>query len=386
MNFNPITMVFILVFVLPIFNGFINKFSSEDLKQDLIEIEKSISFILALILGIYVCKNIFIEHSWEIYALFPQQFINFFDESPYRVYILLLPVIFYLIYKIIFTTIYLINVITFNPVLDSMERFFAKKNQFLRRIMGAIFQLPRAICYILLIAFALNFISITNISKDINNYLQQSSIYNYVCRELVIPITNSKLARQLPQIINNSFKIEIKSPQNIKTSENQNFKNKTIVYYNGVTLEEGIESNKEIDEFAKKLVQNQKTDKAKARALYSWIGLNIEYDYDKANRVLNNDFKIKSGAIPTFESKKGICFDYSCLYVAMCRATGLKVRIVTGEGFNGISWVSHAWNQVYISEEDKWINVDATFYKGGNYFNTKRFELDHKGENAIGEW
>ncbi len=70
----------------------------------------------------------------------------------------------------------------------------------------------------------------------------------------------------------------------------------------------------------------------------------------------------------------------------MCRANNIKVRLVTGDGFNGANWVSHAWNQVYISDLNQWINVDTTFAKGGNYFNNKMFDLDHKNANIIGEW
>ncbi|NFF68539.1 transglutaminase-like domain-containing protein, partial [Clostridium sporogenes] len=73
-------------------------------------------------------------------------------------------------------------------------------------------------------------------------------------------------------------------------------------------------------------------------------------------------------------------------FIAMCRANDIKVRLITGEGFNGVSWVSHAWNQVYIPEEGRWINVDTTFYKGGNYFDTKRFDIDHRKSQIAGEW
>jgi hypothetical protein len=41
---------------------------------------------------------------------------------------------------------------------------------------------------------------------------------------------------------------------------------------------------------------------------------------------------------------------------------------------------------VYIPEEGKWINVDTTFSKGGNYFNTRMFDLDHRNAKIIGEW
>lgn len=70
----------------------------------------------------------------------------------------------------------------------------------------------------------------------------------------------------------------------------------------------------------------------------------------------------------------------------MARANNMKVRLITGEGFNGINWVSHAWNQVYIPEGNQWINVDTTFYKGGDYFNSKRFQLDHRDSQIAGEW
>jgi hypothetical protein len=59
---------------------------------------------------------------------------------------------------------------------------------------------------------------------------------------------------------------------------------------------------------------------------------------------------------------------------------------MTGEGFNGVSWVSHAWNEVYIPEEDKWYKVDPTFFKGGNYFNSRRFDLDHRDAKVAGQW
>ena len=70
----------------------------------------------------------------------------------------------------------------------------------------------------------------------------------------------------------------------------------------------------------------------------------------------------------------------------MSKANNIKVRIITGQGFNGNNWVSHAWNQVYIEKEKKWINVDPTFLIGGDYFDSKRFVIDHKAESIAGEW
>lgn len=159
-----------------------------------------------------------------------------------------------------------------------------------------------------------------------------------------------------------------------------------IIYYNGVTLEEGIKSTDKINQKAVDLVKNIKSDREIAKRLYAWIGSNVEYDFDKASKALSNDNISNSGAIEAFNTRKGICFDYACLYVAMAREVGLKVRIVTGQGFDGKSYGPHAWNEVYLEDEGKWINVDPTFYFAGDYFDNKDFDKDHIKESIAGEW
>ena len=158
------------------------------------------------------------------------------------------------------------------------------------------------------------------------------------------------------------------------------------VIYNGTTVEDGIRSNSIIEKKAKKVTESATNDREKARDIYVWIGSNIEYDNNKAEKVLNsNDETVESGAIYAFRDRSGICFDYACLYVAMARSVDLKVRLVIGEAYDGSKYVSHAWNQVYLSDEKKWINVDTTFYNGGNYFDSEKFDK-HINKEIIGEW
>ena len=159
-----------------------------------------------------------------------------------------------------------------------------------------------------------------------------------------------------------------------------------IIYYNGVTLEEGVLSNNEIDAMARELTENATTDMDKARILYSWIGSNLKYDYDRAEKALNNEKVEDSGAITAFKKRSGICFDYSCLYVAMARAVNLNVRLLTGNAYDGSQYGPHAWNEVYISEIEEWIPVDTTFYSAGNYFNNDDFYDDHIIDSIAGEW
>ncbi|MGL5085060.1 MAG: transglutaminase-like domain-containing protein, partial [Clostridium sp.] len=159
-----------------------------------------------------------------------------------------------------------------------------------------------------------------------------------------------------------------------------------IVYYNGVTLDQGIKSSDSIDKKALDLVSNAKSDREKAKRIYAWVGSNLEYDVDKANKALSNDDISNSGAREAFETRRGICFDYACLYVAMAKKVDLKVRIITGQGFNGTSYGPHAWNEVYLKDEGVWIKVDPTFYFAGDYFDNEDFDKDHVKESIAGEW
>ncbi|WP_416176547.1 transglutaminase-like domain-containing protein [Clostridium sp.] len=397
MKINPVTIMIFIIFLYPILKGFLFKFSSRDLKQDIDDVNRNICFIISIISGIYLGKKIFIEHDngiyENIYSHIPEYVINYLQSNNLIIYVAVIPAIVFIIYRIIKLILDLLNYFTIYPALDGIERFLMSKSNIFKRVTGMIFQLPKAVCYVLIVAVVLNIMSMLNLSNKLSGYLETSKPYKSICQNVIIPVSNSTIAKQLPNILNNSFRIVIKDNNSEKqiqfdtsTPLKQINNGKTIVYYNGVTLDEGVKSNPEIDRFAKNLGSEGTNTREKAEMLYNWIGSNISYDYDKANRVLNNDFNVESGAIPTFRTRKGICFDYASLYVAMARANNIRVRLITGEGFNGISWVSHAWNQVYIPEEGKWINVDPTFYKGGNYFDSARFNIDHKNSQIAGEW
>ncbi len=384
---SPVTLLLFLLFVYPLIRGFLYKFSSNGLKGDIEDTNRNISFVAAMLIGVYLVKKIFIIHGkgiyQSIYQMLPVGILKAVEGNRLIIYAIIMPVTIFLIYKAAVLILDLVSGITLYPIIDKIEKFlFTRKNIF-KRFAGAAFQVPKGICYVIFAAFVLNILSLAAPSSKLDGYLKSSRPYRYICREVIIPVTNSAFAKQLPNIINDSFKIVIRDTD---TNSGETSKDRTIIYYNGVTLNEGVRSDKEIDEFALKLTDKETSSYGKAKIIYNWIGSNISYDYDKAEKVLHNDFSISSGAIPAFNTDKGICFDYSCLYVAMCRANGLKVRIITGEGFNGVGWVSHAWNQVYITEENRWINVDTTFYKAGNYFDSRRFQIDHRADQTAGEW
>lgn len=142
-----------------------------------------------------------------------------------------------------------------------------------------------------------------------------------------------------------------------------------------------VESNNdEIIELAKNITQYSTTSKDKAKAIYNWVSENIEYDYDKYLRQVNKNYDNEYGALHTLKTKTGVCYDYSVLVAALGRAVDLQVKVIKGNFVNPYRNELHAWNEIYIPEENRWINIDTTFAHslGTNYFDNSDFYVDHE--------
>ncbi len=115
---------------------------------------------------------------------------------------------------------------------------------------------------------------------------------------------------------------------------------------------------------AKELTAGLKTDREKIGAIYRFVVENLSYDYDKINNipttyVPNIDEILRDG--------KGICYDYSAVFAAMLRSQGIPCKLIKGYSTNVKGY--HAWNEVYLADEDRWMIVDTTYdsvvLKGG---------------------
>ena len=160
------------------------------------------------------------------------------------------------------------------------------------------------------------------------------------------------------------------------------------IYYNGTLLSDAVKSNDLVNKQTMKIISKCKDDKSKTIAIYNYIINNYCYDYEKADRIRNND-NINSSIFTTFKNKSGVCFDLACLYTAMCNETKIRVRLIAGLGFNNINWDPHAWNQVFIDKY--WYDIDVTFNLGDNndnYNNNNKpdFNDNHRDGKVIGEW
>lgn len=128
---------------------------------------------------------------------------------------------------------------------------------------------------------------------------------------------------------------------------------------------------------AKALCKNLKTDRDKARAIFTWIAENVRYDFKAVDREPPKNVPRKQYEAElierTFKKGKGVCMDYSLLYKSMAEAVGLECAFIPGNSRSLVrnTLGSHAWNAVKI--DGAWQLLDATwgagFVEDGNDFN-----------------
>jgi hypothetical protein len=107
---------------------------------------------------------------------------------------------------------------------------------------------------------------------------------------------------------------------------------------------------------AAQLTEGLQSDYDKIQAIYDYVVENITYDQVKAR-------SISSGYVPdindTYYYEKGICYDYSALFAAMLRSVGVPAKLVMGKS-RLVKDTYHAWNEVFLETEGKWIVMDTT--------------------------
>ncbi|HHV60205.1 MAG TPA: transglutaminase domain-containing protein [Clostridiaceae bacterium] len=390
MKINIISLFLWTVFCIPILAGFFGKFTRESIKNSLINILGNIELIVSLMLSIFFTKRIFFNNEGTfyevIYSKIPEVIRNFLFGNDVLTYLIAVPALFIILTLLMRLVDWLLKRLLLDPLTDLIFSGLKSMKSFPRKLLLGISNLPQSLFIVFLCALLLNFANYYVTIPLLASQMKQSGTYQFVYSKTIYPVLNSNIAKRIPVILNDTFAklnsyVDEKPPEGISDE-----KIKIIRYFNGVTLDEAVKSTDEIDNLARQITKQGSTDREQAFLLYQWITENIEYDYDKVEKVSKDPRGIDSGTITAFYEKKGICFDFSSLYVSMCRASGLKVRLVTGLAYSGIAWGDHAWNQVYSREEDNWINVDTTFGIQADYFDKADFNVDHKYAEIQGEW
>jgi transglutaminase-like putative cysteine protease len=128
-----------------------------------------------------------------------------------------------------------------------------------------------------------------------------------------------------------------------------------------------------IAKLARRITSGETDDKAKAHAIYRWLGENIAYD---VKALYSGELSYKSPDTVVLR-QKAVCAGYAELFHVMSREVGLKSAVITGrsrsdeQGLPPVlrdSPTNHAWNAVKIDGE--WHLLDPTW--GAGYVNEQK--------------
>nr|WP_321453879.1 transglutaminase domain-containing protein [uncultured Carboxylicivirga sp.] len=153
-------------------------------------------------------------------------------------------------------------------------------------------------------------------------------------------------------------------------------------------------SYRQTNDLAKRINKDYKSEMDKAAAIYTWIGLNVDYDvktfFSNKNTSVEYSYQTleEKEAIEkeifdkivqsTLRKKEAVCEGYASLYKALCDRCGLECVIVSGSSKNSYRQIGkepkgsdHAWNAVMINGQ--WYLLDVTWGAGSVDPSTRKF-------------
>ena len=169
---------------------------------------------------------------------------------------------------------------------------------------------------------------------------------------------------------NQDFKVTVKRDSKIKSYDEliPARTNSVVNAENEIFLEpsEYIESDDpELISKAKQITEDATTDYKKAEAIFEYVNVNMSYDESSAYA--------NKGALSALKNMKGVCEEFTTLFVAMCRAVNIPSRAIegyqvedvvsgdtaSGDVVIGQKLLNHVWAEIYL-DEFGWVPVEPT--------------------------
>ena len=122
-----------------------------------------------------------------------------------------------------------------------------------------------------------------------------------------------------------------------------------------------------------------KTELEKVYTVYTYIAGSYKYDLNRLKLIYKREIKRELYLSEVIKKKRGVCGDFSNLFVTLCDSLNIGCFRVSGYSrtfnlFHPVkkSYYNHAWNVVRV--EGKWYVLDVTF--GMQHFTNKRMDRE----------
>ncbi|NYZ79612.1 transglutaminase domain-containing protein [Candidatus Micrarchaeota archaeon] len=128
-----------------------------------------------------------------------------------------------------------------------------------------------------------------------------------------------------------------------------------------------------IREMARNITANSSDDFERVSKLALWVNRQLTYDLSLAGESKDAEWIL--------QNRRGVCSEYSTLFVALARSIGIPARIVEGLAYDDAKneWTGHAWAEAYIGT---WVPVDPTWNPPEvGYLDAMHLEFSKKFDN-----
>jgi len=117
-----------------------------------------------------------------------------------------------------------------------------------------------------------------------------------------------------------------------------------------------VDMNERIQREASEIVEGSENTLEAGLRIARWVKENVEYD-----RRYAHVFKSASW---TYDNRRGVCSEFTHLFLAMARSVGIPARYVSGLAYSDLEqkYSPHAWAEFFAGE---WVPVDLTFGEFG---------------------
>lgn len=123
---------------------------------------------------------------------------------------------------------------------------------------------------------------------------------------------------------------------------------------------ENIDINEEIRDLAQELAEGEDDLYVLVFKVSEWLKENIEYNLEFAESL--------EKPTTTFETRQGVCDEFTALFVSILRSLGIPTKYVSGYAYTNLKTPAgfgpHAWAEVYFPTKG-WVPFDVTYNEFG---------------------
>ncbi|MEE9323577.1 MAG: transglutaminase-like domain-containing protein [Candidatus Aenigmarchaeota archaeon] len=130
-------------------------------------------------------------------------------------------------------------------------------------------------------------------------------------------------------------------------------------------------SDPEFRNLAEEITEGSKDDFEKVAKLAMWVYDYLSYDLSYSDKNID--------ALTVLSGKKGVCAEYTTLFIALARSIGIPSKFVSGFSYGERGWERHAYAEAYLG---KWVPVDPLWLEIG-YLDATHLKFGNHADNYV---